>query len=168
MLASPNLTQVLLAGYWSAPQVNLACNYVQRFSLPVPGQDSAIQAVFPLARCHIMHIVIHRHSPSYVIVVEQAYSHASYCYLTLFPQQQHEHHTFPQVCYIFSSMLILPFLPACSTFSPQHAQPLLRCQHQADHQFGKQLIRQIGGDHNVDHYNDPQNASRLFAIRCDS
>ena len=41
-----------MAGYWSPQQVNLACNFVQRFSLPVPGQDSvAIQAVFPLARC---------------------------------------------------------------------------------------------------------------------
>jgi len=47
--ASRIMEKVLLAGYWSAPQVNLACNYVQRFSLPVPGQDSAIQAVFPLA-----------------------------------------------------------------------------------------------------------------------
>jgi len=47
--ASTIMEKVLLAGYWSAPQVNLACNYVQRFSLTVPGQGSAIQAVFPFA-----------------------------------------------------------------------------------------------------------------------
>ena len=36
--------------------------------------------------------------------------------------------------------------------SPQHAQPILHCQHEADDEDVRQVIGQIGGGHNVPQY----------------
>ena len=112
---------MLLAGYWSAPQVNLACNYVQRFSLPVTGQDSAIQAVFPLARCVPYHPPCHPSSyfskhivlpQSSCLIIDIAISPRTPIVIS-FPQHAHLTFSWARLCYLFPSILIVSF--------PQHA-----------------------------------------------
>ena len=127
---------MLLAGYWSAPQVNLACNYVQRFSLPVTGQDSAIQAVFPLARCVPYHPPCHPSSyfskhivlpQSSCLIIDIAISPRTPIVIS-FPRHAHLTFSWARLCYLFPSILIVYFphhaylFPSMPILSfPQHA-----------------------------------------------